>query len=48
MKAVGKIKKKKAKRGSNIIILIILRLLGRIASGIEGKGTENSGGKNKL
>ena len=31
---------KKRERGSNFILPLILRLLGRISSGEEGKGTE--------
>ena len=45
--AVGKnITCKKRERGSNIICPIILRLLGRISSGDEGKGTKTKIKKN--
>ena len=43
--AVEKNNMEKRARGSNIIFPVILRLLGRISSGEEGKGTEILGMK---
>ena len=44
----GKSIVEKRLRGSNIICSIILRLLGRISSGIKGKGTDISGRKSRF
>ena len=46
--AVEEYKVEKSERGSNITSPMILRLLGRISSGVEGNGDLNLGNKIKV